>query len=415
MAPSLNTIGAEWSEENGRVAEFRLRQSAPDDHPTLRPHYLEVALLDAGGAARVIPVSFEDPVHRVPEAIGTASPVFVYPNHGDHGFAKVALDPVSIAWATSGLSRIEDPLLRQQVWASLWEMVRDQRFSSLEYLDLVRTRLPEELNLTIVQMVTSTAVAALGRYVPEDRIDAESGAFVAAAAGAVGRLPSGDLQVLWMRALLRAVAGPEDVTLATGLVDDPPEGLAIDQDMRWSAAVSAAALAADGVADRLAVERERDPSDRGDRALARAVAAGPDPASKEQVWERLHSHGYGSLHLALAAAGGFWQRSQREMLEPFVPRFFEGLPGLFAEWEVEAARGYFNTFFPHYRVAEDTLDRTAGLLERDDLGPILRRMLVEEDDVVRRSLACRAFAAPPPEEPSAEEGDDVPDGPGTTG
>lgn len=77
-------------------------------------------------------------------------------------------------------------------------------------------------------------------------------------------------------------------------------------------------------------------------------------------------------------------------------RFFEGVPGVFTEWEQEAARAYFTTFFPHYRIEASTREAIAGLLARDDLGPMLRRMLVEEDDTIARALACRAFAAPDP-------------------
>ncbi|NQV08209.1 aminopeptidase N [bacterium] len=334
MAPSLNTIGAEWSATAGKIDGFDLRQTAPDDYPTLRPHHLEVALLDADGLARVLPASFDGPQHRVDEAIGTAAPVFVYPNWSDHGYAKVALDPISIAWAKANISGIRDPLLRQQVWASLWEMVRDQTFSSLEYLELVRTRLPQETSLSIVQMITATAGAAVGSYVPAALIDAEAAAFVAAARAAIDTVPQGDLQVLWARALLGLASGPEEQAIAAALMDDPPDGLAIDQDMRWSVAVAGVAAGAAGAEDRLAAERERDGSDRGDRAMAGAEAARPTPGVKEEVWERLHNHGYESLHLALAGASGFWRRRQQEMLEPYVPRFFDGLPGLFAEWEI---------------------------------------------------------------------------------
>ncbi|MBU1494889.1 MAG: aminopeptidase N [Actinobacteria bacterium] len=362
-APSLNTIGAEWTAAGGRITDFRLHQTAPDDHPTLRPHYLEVVMIDEDGGARSMPVSFEGPVHVVDAALQTAAPVFVYPNFGDHAFAKVALDPVSVAWAKANLSKIADPLLRQQVWASLWEMVRDQAFSSLDYLQLIRTRLPEEQSLPIVQMVTATAGGAIRRYVPAGLIDGEAAAFVAAARGAVDSA-GGDLKVLWARALVGLAGGPDEFPIAAALVDAPPEGVAIDQEMRWNVAVAAAALGAEGADHRLAAERERDKSDRGDRAMARAEAARPDPEIKAEVWDRLHNHGYDSLHLALAAAAGFWRRRQTDLTEPFVPGFFEGLPGLFGEWEPEAARGYFDSFFPHYRIEPSTREYIAGLLKR---------------------------------------------------
>jgi aminopeptidase N len=113
---------------------------------------------------------------------------------------------------------------------------------------------------------------------------------------------------------------------------------------------------------------------------------------KEDVWARIHEGGYPSLRLGIAAMGGFWQRHQRDLLEPFVPRFFEGLPGLFTEWEAEAARAYFNSFFPWYRIDTSTHTMVGAVLERGDLGPMLRRMLIEAGDDLERALACREFA-----------------------
>ena len=62
---------------------------------------------------------------------------------------------------------------------------------------------------------------------------------------------------------------------------------------------------------RLAAERERDPSDRGERMMVTAHAAKPDPAIKQEVWARAHGDGYESLFVMRAAGNGFWWRSQR--------------------------------------------------------------------------------------------------------
>ncbi|MEE9297868.1 MAG: aminopeptidase N [Acidimicrobiia bacterium] len=392
--PSLNTLSVKWEETEGRVTAMKLEQSAPDDHPHLRPHALAIALLDDEGTMHTIDAAIDDELESPVDGVeGFRAPVFVYPNQGDHAFAKIALDPRSVAWARSNLASISEPLLRQQVWASLWEMVRDRQLSSLEYLEAVRTALPAERSLFVVQMVTATARGAVARYVPEHKIDTESSSLVNAASLAIDEAPPGDLRVLWGRALIGLAATPEDAIRAAGLVDDPPDGLAVDQDMRWSVAVRWVALDLEGSSERLAAERERDPSDRGDRAMAAAEAARPDAAAKEEVWTRLHQSGYSSLHLALAAAGGFWRRTQRAIVEPFVPRFFDGLPALFDDWEQEAAKNYYATFFPSYRIEDSTLDLVDGVLGVDEIGPMLRRQLIESADDVRRALACRSLAA----------------------
>jgi aminopeptidase N len=391
--PSLNTVSADWEVKEGRLSRLGLVQSAPAEHPTLRPHRLEVALLDADGGLKVIPAFIDGPERTIDVGSDLPAPVFVYPNHGDHAYAKVALDPASTLWARENLARISDPLLRQQVWGSLWEMVRDRQLSSIDYLSLVGRALPLERDLGIVDMVTGTVAGTVSRYVSEERVDAEAHRFVLSARAAIDAAPPGDLRVLWGRALIGQSGSPEDARLAAALLDVPPDGFAVDQEMRWAVAVLWSALGLEGAADRIVSERVRDQSDRGDRAVLAAEVARPDPASKEEAWERIHNNGYGSLHLAMAAGRGFWQRSQGGMLEPYVGRFFESLPGLFAEWEAEASRAYFRTVFPWHHISHRTRTRVSAVLERGDLGPMLVRLLIEAGDDLDRALACREFAA----------------------
>jgi aminopeptidase N len=390
--PSVNTLSLSWDEAGGAIAGMRLTQTAPDEHPYLRPHSTSIALVDAVGGFREIPATIDDGSAPVDAAAGLAAPVFAFPNAGDHAYAKVQLDAASLGFARERLDEVVDPLLRQLVWSSLWEMVRDQQLSSLVYLDLIADHLPSEESVAIIQMVTATASGAITRFVPEDRIDEAASRLVAVAGDAIGRTAHGDRRVLWARALIGNVATVEDARRAAAIVDAPPEGLNVDQDMRWAVAVRWSALGVDGADDRVAAERERDPSDRGDRAVVAAGAARPDPAAKDEVWERIHDDGYPSLHLSLAAAGGFWQRSQAGLLERFVAPFFDGLPGVFAEREPAAARAYFRSFFPHHLIDSATRGRIASLLEREDLGPMLRRLLVETDDDIERAMKCRAVA-----------------------
>ncbi len=388
-----NSLGVQWEKSNGRIAKLELVQSAPEDFPVLRPHRVDLALIDADGSVLSLPVAIDDRRQLVKEAEAIRAPALVFPNYGDHGYAKIPLDPASTEWALANVGAIEDVLLRQQVWASLWEMTRDRLLASMDYLALVRRALVREPDLAVVQMVTSTAAGAVARYVPEGCIDEESHVCVDAARLAIDAAAPGDMRVLWARALIDLVRSEEDARLAATIVEVPPDGLAVDQDMRWAIVIRWAALGLAGSAERLASEQVRDKSDRGERAVVAAQTARPDPAVKEEVWERIHGGGYDSLQLTLSAAHGFWQRSQRQILEPFVPRFFEGLPKVFREWESEAARAYFRAFFPWYRIEESTIRPMRVLLDDGSPGPVLRRLLVETEDDLRRALACRAFAA----------------------
>ena len=104
--------------------------------------------------------------------------------------------------------------------------------------------------------------------------------------------------------------------------------------------------------------------------------------------------GYGSLHLTSAAMGGFHWWAQRDLLAPYVERYFEALPGIFEREENEYARSYFGGLWPGYLVERPILERAQALLATvGDDQPVLRRSLREAIDDLERAIKCREFAA----------------------
>jgi aminopeptidase N len=398
---SLNTIQASWTAREGRLERLQLSQEASaEDHPTLRPHALELALVRAAGddpaEIDVVPARLEAAEAWVEAAVGLPAPDLVFPNHGDHGYARVLLDPTSLAAVPRVLPRIADPLLRQLAWGTLWEMVRSARYSSLELLELVRTRLAEERDDQILQAGLDAARAALARYVPEDRRVDEARRFVAAAFEALAAIPAGDLRTLWLRAAIGAAAEPADVARLARAIDGDADlpAVAIDREMRWAVAALAVAHDLPGAADRVAAERAADATDRGAREVLRAETGALDAGTKAAAWDRIHGAGYGSFHLTAAAMSGFNHAHQAALLEPYVDRFFEMLPGVAAERDHPFLRAYVGSLFPVYRPDAALVARARDLAEArgGDL-PGLGRLLVEAADDMERAVVCRAFAA----------------------
>jgi aminopeptidase N len=397
---SLNTIEAAWTTRDGLVERLQLTQDAPEDHPTLRPHALELALVRAVGdgpaEVDVVPARLEAAEAWIEAAAGRPAPDLVFPNHGDHGYARVLLDPASLAAVPRVLGQIDDPLLRQLLWGTLWEMIRSARYSSLAFLELVRTHLPAERDDQILLAALDAARGALASYVPaERRVDAARG-FVATALETIGTLPEGDLRTLWLRAAIGAVAAPSDVA-AVAAVADQEQGtprVAVDREMRWSVAALAVAHGLPGAAERVATERAADPSDRGEREMLRAQTGAPDAAVKAAAWERIHEAGYGSFHLTQAAMRGFNHAHQAALLEPYVDRLFDALPAVAAERDHAFLRAYVTALFPAYRPEPALVERAR--LMADGRGaelPSLRRLLVEAADDMERAIVCRSFAA----------------------
>ena len=397
--PSLNTIGARWEADGDRVTSLVLTQTAPADYPALRPHRLDVGLVrDAGGKLEVtvLPATIREAETDIPEARGLPAPSLVFPNYNDHGYAKVALDERSLAFVRENLDRIDDTLLRLQLWASLWNMVRDQQLKSTEYLALVRSRVVPEAMPELVEAVTTNAISAIGRYVPEEWRDREAHAFAEAAWTALRAATSNDLRIIWARALIATASVPADLELIGRLADglEVVPGLTVDQDMRWNIAARHVAYGVPGAVDRVNAEADRDPSDRGVRARLRAETSAPAPEVKAAAWEKFVGEGYGSLYLTTAAMSGFNWAHQRQLLEPYVDRFFSEVTGVFRDRDKEFASDFFRFLAPVYRVEREILARGERLVATlgDEL-PVLVRMAREANDDLLRAIRCREFAA----------------------
>jgi aminopeptidase N len=394
----LNTIEATWDAEDGRITRFTLLQGAPEDHPTLRPHTMTVGLLDpalGGDALTTHVASIDGATVEVPALVGLPVPAFVFPNHEDHDYAKVMLDPVSLAFARERLEDVEDPFIRQLVWTSLWDMVRDARLRSTEYLAMVRRHAPRETDVALLDAVLEQAVPVLRRYVPESRIHAESAAFVATARDVIaerGRVE--DDRRVWLRFAIAAASTPDDVAALGELVaSGDADGLPVDQEMRWSVAIKAVSLGLPGAGEQVAVERERDASDRGQREAIRAQVAAPDDAVKTVAWERIHGEGYGSDYLTRSALAGFMWHSQRELLLPWRERFFERVRDVYRTRDLGLAQTYLRWLYPSVWGEPSVVERSGELLAALDADEVqLRRHLLEVRDDLERLIRVRAFA-----------------------
>ena len=395
----LNTIEASW-QANGEVSALAVEQRAESDHPTLRPHALHLALIaevdDEPVIRDALPAQIDGPRTVIEEAIGRPAPVCVFPNYDDHAYVKTILDAQSRDYVRKRIERFRDPLLRQQLWRALWDMVRDQQFRSTDYLALVRDKIVFEEELELIDTVLGNAQAAIAWFVQESQRIVEADALFEVAHERLFAAPDQNRRIAWARAAIATAQQPATVSRMLELIDRGTgiSGFELDQDMRWSLAVKQVAYGIPGGQERVARESERDPSDRGQRAVARAATAAPDADGKARAWRQFIRDRDASLHMVSAAMDGFLWAHQADLLEPYVERFLDEVPGIFQSRDKDFANRYFGALFPYYRPDDTVIARTTALLGMlDDADPSLQRKLLEALDDLKRAHACRAFAA----------------------
>ena len=396
---SVNTLSARWTSVDGTIKSFTMDQAASEQFPTLRPHALEIGFgSEVAGRLQMtatVPASIDGPRTNLADIVGMPEPELVFPNYGDHAYAKIDLDDKSLDYVRSGLDRVDDDLLRNLLWASLWEMVRDCRIKSTDYLAICRTQLPNERDLDIVGVVLERVAMTLVRYVPESRRLAEAHEWFELALSCVAKTDTADAEVAWARSAIRAAASPDDVARLARIVDGQ-ESLGkfeFDQEMRWAISVRAIAHGLPDADRLLAQQAKLDPSDRGRRAMLQAEAARPTAESKQRTWDLINGDGYGSFHLTRAAMLGFFWAHQEDVLAPYVGKFFGRVREIFEDRDHPFARAYIQSLYPAYRADPQVLDESRKLIAQlNGSLPTLSRQLAEHADELDRQIRVRDFA-----------------------
>ena len=394
---SLNTLAPDWSAAQGEVNSFTIRQTAPADHPRLRPHRTEIAIYDAGDEGPVlrdaVPVDLDSAETVIENLIGASAPAAVFPNHGDHAFAKIALDLRSLAFVREQIDRFQTPFERLLFWHTLWDMVRDQHFAAGQFVSLAADKLAGEHTLEIMQNVAGNALYAVGRYIPDQYRLQHANQIFDLAWNGLSAADSQDFRIVWARVLIGAAQDPEHVGRLVAALNDGLHGFEFDQDMRWSLVTKAVAYDLPGAFDLLEPEIARDPSDRGTRAAETVRVTRADAEVKAEAWRGFREDEEASLHILSSRMHGFWWKPQEALLAPYINRFFDEVRDVFAERDKEFATRFFGALYPGHIVTDDLMQRSRALL--DSLGAddvLLGRPLREALDELERARACRGFA-----------------------
>jgi aminopeptidase N len=398
----VNTLRPTWQPADGPAGQvfsaFAIEQTAPRRWPTLRSHRLAIGLYERDGERLVRTERIELDVTGartpVPALDGRRVPPLVLVNDDDLAYAKVRLDPGSLATLETDLGAVADPLARALCWSAAWDMVRDAELPARRYLSIVLGNVAGETEIGVVQSLLRQAAGAVELYADPSARDALRRRLADRAHRLLhAAAPASDLQLAYAGAFIDAARDEKYLHALQRLLDGTLtiEGLAVDTELRWRIviALAAAGVADDGLVD---AELERDPTDMGRRRAATARAARPDPAAKEAAWERLVDP---SLPFATmrAVMAGFNRADQGHLVAAFVDRYFEALPRVWAERVPEVALSFTEGLYPTPAASEELRARTEAFVAGTDVPPPFRRLLLEGADNVARILAARACDA----------------------
>ncbi len=336
---------------------------------------------------------------EVPGLVGVSRGRLILVNDDDLTYCSLRLDPESLQAALERIADIAEPLPRTLVWSAAWEMTREAEFKARDFVSLVSGGIQAETEVGVAQRLLLQAQTALGSYAEPGW--ARSQGWPAFADRllelARGADAGSDHQLAFVNALCASVLSERHTAVLSALLDGDPAGqglagLVVDTDLRWRIVT---ALATAGVIDTDVIDAEvqRDPTAAGKRHGAQASAARPQLAVKEEAWQQVIEDDTLPNVVGRSIIAGIVAPGQAELLKPFTARYFAAIPGVWERRSSEVAQTVVIGLYPSWDISDDGVAAAEEFLSDPEVPPALRRLVLEGQAGVKRSLRARRFDA----------------------
>jgi aminopeptidase N len=399
----LNTLRPEYTvDSDGRFASFAVRQEgARPGAGELRTHRLAVGVYDSEGGTgtplqRTHRVELDVSGERteVPDLVGAPAGKLVLVNDDDLTYCTLRLDEKSLVTLIDRIGDITDSLPRTLCWSAAWEMTREAELKARDFVAVVLGGRPAETEVGVVQRLLLQAQTALSSYADQEwATDYGWPQFTSTLTELIGSAePGSDHQLALVNALTSSVLGKPELDALAGWLNGEgvPEKLGVDTDLRWRLLH---ALSAHGVAGPAEIDAElqRDNTATGRRQAERARALQPTPEAKEQAWQRAMRDDDIPNAVNEAIISGFSHPGQKQLLAPYVERYFDEIEEVWERRTSERAQPCVLGFFPSWAVEHRCVELADAWLDSGEHPPALRRLVTEGRAGVVRALAARDF------------------------
>ena len=392
-----NTLRAEFEvDAGGRFTSFAVLQEAPAEHQVLRLHHIAIGLYRRSGdgslrRAHRVEVDVSGARTVVPELTGIEQPDLVLLNDDDLGYLLVRFDPRSLATLTSSIGTLTDSLARAVCWSAVTDMVQQAELPLPVFVTMLVTGMASEPSVSVLQLLHQLAGQLIRQLGDPGWVRSGKEQLAAAAVRLLAAAePGSDHQLAWAQLLSWTAVTDEQLDLLAGLLDGRAgvPGLAVDAELRWALLTRLTVTGRAGDAE-IDAELDRDPTDAGRRHAASCRAAVPDAAHKAAAWALLTGDDLGT-ETTLAVSGGFVQAEHAALLEPYVQRFLDVVPELWAARPQMLRPMLGRLLFPYPAGSPDALARIDAFLAQPR-DPGLARLVVEIRDIVRRAVRSRSL------------------------
>jgi aminopeptidase N len=396
----VNTLRPEIeTDDAGTIVSFAVLQTAVEDYPTIRPHRLAIGFYNFADGSLVrthrVELDVDGERTEVAELVGLAKPDLVLVNDDDLAYAKIRLDPESLAIAIDNLAAIENPLARSLVWGAAWDATRDAEMKASDYVRLVLGNIATETESTTIR----TTLAQLGT-VTRFYVDPTTRATTLATVGdslwalAQGAEAGSDAQFQFIKYFANLASTPEHAAVLKGLLDRSTTlaGLEIDTDLSWELLEGLVLNGAAGQAE-IDAALEKDNTANGQQAAARTSATIATAAGKQKAFSSIVDSDKLPNAIVRATTVGFQHTNDPATLASVVDRYFASLGEIWTSRSYHIAETLVVGLYPAPLANAALRDATEAWLDTNPDVPALRRLVTENLAGVIRAIKVQEHDA----------------------
>ena len=391
MSPDLEV------DDTGVITRFALRQVAPSDWPTLRPHRLGIglySLTEKGEVARTnyLEVDCDGARTEIPGLVGLPRGDVILVNDEDLAYTKIRLDDASMDFAIRHLADFTDPLARALVWGSMWDATRDAERSPRDFIALVLGNVHRETESTTVRTVLGQLALVVRNYVKPSARTTE----LIRVADELWRLAEAaeagsDTQFQLVKAFASLASTTNHASILRKLRarELSLPGLTIDTDLAWELL---AGLALCGEATRADIDAElaRDNTSNGAQAAARARSLLPTIEAKKSVFDELVHNTEIPNAIVRSLTLGYDVSNDPSVLQDLVDPYFAMLQTMWSSRTYKIAEYIAEGLYPGSVNSPLLVEKTEAWLASNPEPAALHRIVTENLAGVKRSLRVQA-------------------------
>ena len=393
------SLNMEVDKNTNLITKFIVNQKpCLEQHPNLINHMVDFLFIYDFEDLSKNKVFEKQLIEAKPETVFDFSketaPKVVFLNYNDYGYMKLDFDKRSLEGLKQGLPILKDALIKQSIYRSLFDQMRDGKFTSAEYVELAFELMHTETNDNNLSLLLRHTHSTIGLYIPyKYLLDYKKKFFMHLKTIFDKELSKVDYSHDIIKQILQFmpanVTDEEDRKFLIKLLNI--DSKIISQDNRFSFVKNifkSKEIPLKVKENILEEEIKRDKnSNKSVQAKLCCNALLPDKENKEKLWNKITKESTSdSLYNMIEIMNGFAPFDQVDLVKDFCTnKFFEVLPEIGKKNESFFVESFVSSCGPgSYYINEENIKKMEELCEKvKDMHQVKKYVMEETDDMKR--------------------------------